>query len=208
MKGLQVTVENTTADTRAEGLIRDLELAIDADERRRARGNEEEDEGLHLRRVLRQAVARRGRVVATSRPPEVPDPPRRHNPAIPPTCTSSPPRARLVDGHARRTTTPPTPPTTTTNSWTRWTRPTIRRCGRARATRGGRAGARLARALDDLPGRLRRRLRGHRPPRGVRADEDGARDGATRRRARSPSTTATSTGCSRTSPATRCSRTS
>ena len=32
MKGLQVTVENTTADTRAEVLIRDLELAIDADD--------------------------------------------------------------------------------------------------------------------------------------------------------------------------------
>ena len=32
MKGLQVTVENTTEDTRAEGLIRDLEHAMDTDE--------------------------------------------------------------------------------------------------------------------------------------------------------------------------------
>ena len=31
MKGLQVTVENTSADTRAEGLIRDLEHSMDAD---------------------------------------------------------------------------------------------------------------------------------------------------------------------------------
>ena len=32
MKGLQVTVDNTTEDTRAEGLIRDLEHAMDTDD--------------------------------------------------------------------------------------------------------------------------------------------------------------------------------
>lgn len=154
MKGLQVTVENTTADTRAEGLIRDLELAIDADDDDDARaGMKKKTKGS----VFGAFFSKPSPAAAASSRREIDLQkymirPAAHNPAIPPNLYLIPSAGAVSWTDTQETNDDAAAAAAnddefvdamdTTDRAPLWTR---------KGDAWHRAGARLARALDDLP---------------------------------------------------------